>query len=113
MPRNSPLAGFKTSFIWRADDAPRFHAILVDIDHTPTHRLDSTHADFYTADGLRALARHLHPGGVFALWSDDPPEAEFLALLGEVFPYVAGELVSFDNPITGGVSTNSVYVARL
>ncbi len=97
----------------RAADAPRFHAILVDIDHTPTHRLDSTHADFYTADGLRALARHLHPGGVFALWSDDPPEAEFLALLGEVFPHVTGELVSFDNPITGGVSTNSVYVARL
>ena len=97
----------------RADDAPRFHAILVDIDHTPTHRLDSTHADFYTADGLRALARHLHPGGGFALWSDDPPEAEFLALLGEVFPHVAGELVSFDNPITGGASTNSVYVAKL
>tara|TARA_Y100000780_G_scaffold100966_1_gene91584 strand:- start:697 stop:849 length:153 start_codon:yes stop_codon:yes gene_type:complete len=50
---------------------------------------------------------------VFALWSDDPPEAEFLALLGEVFPHVAGELVSFDNPITGGASTNSVYVAKL
>ncbi|WP_294181667.1 spermidine synthase [uncultured Schumannella sp.] len=95
------------------DEASKFHAILVDIDHTPTHRLDSTHADFYTADGLRSLARHLHPGGVFALWSDDPPETEFLAVLAEVFPQVSGELVSFDNPLTGGVSTNSVYVAKL
>ena len=28
--------------------------------------------------GLRALRRLLHPGGVFALWSDDPPDEAFL-----------------------------------
>jgi spermidine synthase len=89
----------------------RYDAILVDIDHSPRHRLHPSHADLYTADGLRALARHLNPDGVFALWSDDPPEPEFLAVLAEVWRHADGHLVSFDNPLTGGVSTNSVYVA--
>jgi spermidine synthase len=91
--------------------APRYDAILVDIDHSPRHRLHPSHADLYTVDGLRSLARHLKQDGVFALWSDDPPEPEFSALLAEVWPRTEGHLVTFDNPLTGGVSTNSVYVA--
>ncbi|MFC0681049.1 hypothetical protein ACFFGH_24745 [Lysobacter korlensis] len=91
--------------------APRYDAILVDIDHSPRHRLHPSHADLYTADGLRSLARHLKQDGVFALWSDDPPEPEFTAVLAEVWTHTAGHLVAFDNPLTGGVSTNSVYVA--
>ncbi|MFC7484791.1 hypothetical protein ACFQX7_38790 [Luedemannella flava] len=43
-----------------------FHVIAVDIDHSPQHVLHPSHAGFYTADGLRHLTRHLHPGGVFA-----------------------------------------------
>ncbi|MEV0088686.1 spermidine synthase [Saccharopolyspora sp. NPDC050642] len=91
----------------------RFHAILVDIDHSPRHLLDSGHADFYTPGGLRRLAGHLHPGGVFALWSDDPPEADFAAVLAEVFETAEAHVVSFDNPYGGGKSANTVYVARL
>jgi spermidine synthase len=95
-------------------DAPgqRFHAILVDIDHTPRHVLDPSHAAFYTPTGLRRLARHLHPGGVFALWSDDPPDAEFVAALDEVFTGSEAHVVSFRNFITGGESANTVYVAH-
>jgi len=92
--------------------SPLFDAILVDIDHTPTHTLDPSHADLYTEGGLRSLARHLAPGGVFALWSDDPPAPAFLATLATVFPTVTGELITFDNPVTGGTSSNSVYLAR-
>ena len=95
-----------------ATDAPRYDAILVDIDHSPRHRLHPSHADLYTVDGLRALARHLKPDGIFALWSDDPPEPEFSVLLAEVWAHTEGHLITFDNPLTGGVSTNSVYVAR-
>ena len=95
-----------------AAEAPRYDAILVDIDHSPRHRLHPSHADLYTVDGLRSLAKHLKPEGVFALWSDDPPEPEFSAVLAEVWPRTDGHLVTFDNPLTGGVSTNSVYVAR-
>lgn len=90
----------------------RWHAILVDIDHTPSHLLHPSHAGFYTADGLGRLARFLHPGGVFALWSDDPPDPGFTALLEAVFETVEAEVVTFPNHYTGGQSANTVYVAR-
>jgi spermidine synthase len=90
----------------------RFHAILLDIDHTPRHVLHPSHSAFYTPVGLGKLARHLHPGGVFALWSDDPPDADFEAVLADVFDYSEASIVRFPNPLTGGYSTNTVYVAR-
>ena len=89
----------------------RFHAILLDVDHTPRHVLHPSHAPFYTEPGLGALRRHLRPDGVFALWSDDPPDDAFMAVLREVFPSAEAHLVSFPNPLTGGESSNSVYVA--
>jgi len=91
----------------------RYHAILVDIDHTPRHLLAPAHASFYTPEGLRGMARHLHPGGVFALWSDDPPDADFGAVLAEVFATTSARVVPFANPHTGGESTNTVYLAQL
>nr|MDT0660010.1 spermidine synthase [Micromonospora sp. DSM 115978] len=96
-------------------DAPgrRFHAILVDIDHSPRHVLHPGHATFYEPAGLRRLAGHLHPGGVFALWSDDPPDDAFTAALGEVFATSTAHVVTFPNPLTGGESANTVYVAAL
>lgn len=90
----------------------RFHAVLVDIDHTPDHVLHPSHADFYSPDGLRAVTRSLHPGGVFGLWSDDPPHDGFLAVLREVFDDVEAHVVSFANFLTGGQSACTVYVAR-
>jgi spermidine synthase len=89
----------------------RFHAILVDIDHTPRHVLHPSHAGFYTPEGLRRLARWLLPGGVFALWSDDPPDADFSAVMEQVFDTVQPHVVTFANPLTGGESANTVYVA--
>jgi spermidine synthase len=89
----------------------RFHAILVDIDHSPVNVLDSTHADLYTAAGLSRLGRRLHPGGAFGLWSDDPPDEAFRAVLGQVFATATAHVVTFANPLTGGTSANTVYVA--
>lgn len=91
---------------------PGFAAILLDVDHSPRHQLDPSHADLYRADGLRALDRHLTAGGVFALWSDDPPDADFMGELADVFDDAAAHVVDFDNPVTGGISSNTVYVAR-
>ncbi|AKU16921.1 spermidine synthase [Luteipulveratus mongoliensis] len=95
-------------------DSPgrRFDAVLLDIDHTPRHVLHPSHAAFYSADGLRLLKGQLNPGGVFALWSDDPPDDDFSALLGQVFDQSEAQVVSFANFLTGGESTNTVYVAR-
>jgi spermidine synthase len=88
------------------------HAVLLDIDHSPSHLLHPRHASFYTADGLRRLAAHLHPGGVFGLWSNDPPDDAFTALLAEVFATARAVVVEFPNPLQGRTSTNTVYVAR-
>ena len=95
-------------------DAPdrRFHAVLLDVDHSPRNVLHPSHAAFYTPDGLRRLAALLHPDGVFALWSDDPPDEAFGAVLAEVFATWQAHVVPFANPLTGGESANTVYVAR-
>jgi spermidine synthase len=86
----------------------RFHAVLLDIDHSPDSLLDPGNAAFYEEDGLRALSAHLHPGGIFALWSDDPPDGGFLDKLGAVF---ATTRAPFANPLTEGESASTVYVA--
>ena len=91
---------------------PAFDAVLLDVDHSPRHVLHPSHAPFYTTDGLRALTHVLRPGGVFALWSDDPPDPEFEAVLATVFAHPASHVVDFPNPLTGGTSANTVYVAR-
>jgi spermidine synthase len=90
----------------------RFDAVLVDIDHTPDHHLDPSHADFYTLEGLARLAPALRDDGVFALWSDDPPDEGFLDRLRTVFEQVRAEVVRFPNFYTGGESANTVYVGR-
>jgi spermidine synthase len=93
-------------------DAPeRCHAVLVDIDHTPRHLLHPSHAPFYEAAGLRRLTERLHPGGAFALWSDDPPDADFVAVVDEAIGPCEAHVVPFPNPHTGGQATNTVYVA--
>ncbi|HFA6985282.1 TPA: hypothetical protein WMP85_002250, partial [Neisseria gonorrhoeae] len=88
------------------DEPGRLHdAVLLDIDHTPHHLLHPDHAPFYSLDGLQRLRAHLRPGGVFAMWSDDPPDADFCALLEQVFDEVEAHVVAFDNFLTGGVSS--------
>jgi spermidine synthase len=97
----------------RAAPAPEavYDVILLDVDHSPRHTLDPSHADLYTAAGLESLSRHLVEGGVFALWSDDPPDAEFMATLSSVFGDGTAHVVEFENRLTGGTSSNTVYVA--
>jgi spermidine synthase len=90
-----------------------FDAFVVDIDHSPRHLLHPRHAGFYTSAGTRRLASRLRTGGVFALWSNDPPDPGYEDVLGAVFAEVRSEVVRFANPLQGGESTNTVYVARL
>lgn len=90
----------------------QFDAVLLDVDHTPRHVLHPSHAAFYEVEGLQRLRRHLRPGGVFALWSDDPPDAEFIERSRQVFAEVDAQVVEFDNFLTGGTSSNTVYVSR-
>jgi spermidine synthase len=91
----------------------RFDAVLLDVDHSPRHVLHPSHAAFYTEEGLRRLAGQLRPGGVFALWSNDPPDEAFTRTLAAVFPTATGHVVTFPNPLQGRESANTVYVATL
>ena len=90
----------------------RFDAVLLDIDHSPAFLLDPQNAAFYTDSGLRALAGHLKPGGVFGLWSNDLPDDDFTALLGTVFDRARAETVTFPNPLQGNEFTQTIYLAR-
>lgn len=99
--------------LMRREPAKLYDAILLDVDHSPRHQLNPSHADLYTVEGLTRLSGHLADGGVFALWSDDPPDSEFMARLGDVFDNPIAHIVDFDNALTGGVSSNTVYVAVL
>jgi spermidine synthase len=88
-----------------------FDAVVVDIDHSPQHLLAEGSRSFYGLGGTQQLARHLRPGGVYSLWSNDPPDPVYLKTLSQVFVDVAAEVVSFPNPLQDRDATNTVYLA--
>lgn len=93
--------------------ARRFHAILLDIDHSPAQVLNAAHRMFYETGGLQWLSRHLLPGGVYALWSNDPPDETFLQTLRSVFARAEQHVITFGNPFQDGESTNTIYIAQV
>ncbi len=105
------LATASASGFDQADPNRLVHAVLLDIDHSPSHWLEPANSAFYSASGLQGLADKLHPGGVFGLWSNDPPEEKFMHLLDSVFQSSESHVVAFANPYTGGEATNTVYLA--
>lgn len=88
----------------------RFHAILLDIDHSPTDLLNASNAAFYTTENLTIMSHQLHSKGVFAMWSQDLPDKNFIQLLETVFSRVESHVVSFYNPFQNSEATNTVYV---
>jgi spermidine synthase len=90
----------------------RFHAILLDIDHSPRALLHPRHKSFYQGKALRRLAAQVHPGGIFAMWSDDPPEEEFLQTLDLAFGSSRAHIVQFHNPLLDCDAASTVYVAH-
>lgn len=103
----APEAGFDPQHAGK-----KFDAILLDIDHSPTEYLNPANAGFYTTANLTLMAEQLVDNGVFAMWSQNPPEDDFIALLKTVFDTVESHLVPFENPFQGGIATNSVYVCK-
>jgi len=87
-----------------------FDAVLLDIDHSPRHRLADESACFYSPVGTSRLASHVAEGGVYALWSNDPPDQAYLDILAAEFTDVAAEVVAFPNPLQGREAANTVYV---
>jgi spermidine synthase len=95
-----------------SDTTRKFDAVLLDIDHSPTHFLDEKNESFYSLEGLKSLRRQLKNGGVFALWSNDPPDEEFTKHLESIFGKASSHTVEFANFYTNTKSVNSVYTAN-
>ena len=91
-------------------EIPKFDAIVVDIDHSPTHALDPRMGGSTRRRDARS-ARAARARGSVALWSNDPPDPDYTAVLEGAFERVRAEVISFPNPLQGGSSTNTVYVA--
>ena len=90
----------------------QFDAVLVDIDHSPDALLDAGNAGFYSEPGLKRLTKHLKPGGVFGLWSNEVPDAAFTARMGQVFADARAEEVTFHNPLQDKPFTQTVYLGN-
>ncbi len=105
------LAGSTEGFD-RDEPGRRFHAVLLDIDHSPRDLLNPRNASFYTRAGLEGLAAQLHPRGLFAMWSDEPPDEEFMGVIDTVFADVRAHVVTFANPLLDSESASTVYVAQ-
>lgn len=93
------------------DEGQRYHAVLLDIDHSPRHVLHPDNYAFYSVAGITRLRGRLHSDGVFALWSNDPPDDAFIAVLDEVFATSTAHVVRVENPLTGIDGSNTIYVA--
>ncbi|MDX1268215.1 MAG: hypothetical protein R3311_12710, partial [Oceanisphaera sp.] len=65
----------------------------------------------YQPDTLATMARQLRPEGVFALWSNEPPAPDFVAVLESAFSRVASHIIRFYNPFQNNEATATVYVA--
>lgn len=90
----------------------KFHAILLDIDHSPKSLLHQQNRAFYTTAGLSALAHQLHLGGIFGLWSDEPPDDQFMEVISQVFETVSSVVVPFYNPHQDRDTASTVYLAK-
>jgi hypothetical protein len=91
----------------------KVHAVLLDIDHTPSYWLNPENSRFYSTESLNAMKAKIHKGGVFGLWSDEKPDEQFVSILESVFERVETHMVYFPNPYTGEKSSNSVYIAHI
>ena len=85
--------------------------ILIDVDHAPDEPLDDSSAAFYTAAGLRAVAQHLNPGGVLAVWSTNPNPG-FEATLRSVFGAIEVEVVRWWNDLIDVDKEDTLFAAR-
>jgi spermidine synthase len=91
----------------------RFDGIFLDIDHSPDFHLNPSHAALYGEDGLTRLKRHLTGSGIFALWSNDPPDSTFLSRLDAHFTAASAEEVRFFNPLLGEDCVQTVYLGMM
>jgi len=86
--------------------ADKWDAVILDLYEGPREAYGGDRAPFYGREALATTRRALAPGGVFAVWSEDPDRA-FERRLG-----AAGFEVQRERPKSGG-PRHVVYLATL
>ncbi|MFE7808046.1 spermidine synthase [Streptomyces sp. NPDC057430] len=94
-PRNVILRTDLVDYVHTSPD--RYDALCLDIDNGPDWTVTEDNQSLYSAEGLRACARRLNPGGILAVWSAKP-SADFEE--------------SLRNAGFSGVRTEEITVAR-
>ncbi|MFC8272617.1 spermidine synthase [Streptomyces sp. NPDC057271] len=69
-PRNVILRTDLVDYVHTSPD--RYDALCLDIDNGPDWTVTEDNQSLYSAEGLRACARRLNPGGILAVWSAKP-----------------------------------------
>jgi spermidine synthase len=85
--------------------------LLIDVDHSPDHRLGDPSDGFYSQADLALAAKHLEPDGVFGLWSTSESPL-FEAELRKSFDEVRIDAIDFFNETTNSPETNWLFLAR-
>ena len=80
--------------------------------HSPRQHLGDQPGAFYTVAGLGALRAHIKPGGLFGMWSNDPPDAPFVDEMERSFRTVEVEEIRFPNPYQDREATCTLYFGR-
>jgi spermidine synthase len=99
--------GFDPNTIYR-----KFDGIFLDIDHAPDFHLNHSHAKFYGIEGMENIKYNLKDDGLFSLWSNNPPDNNFIEFLKDVFDNARAEKVTFYNSILEEDCTQTIYIAK-
>ena len=96
----------------RAPDA--CHAVLLDIDHSPaTRAAPQPRCVLHARTGCGSSPTGCTPAASSPCGPTIRRTRSSWRSLGEVFAYAQAHVVSFANPLTGGTSANTVYVATV
>ena len=90
----------------------KFDGIFLDIDHTPDFHLNPSHAKFYGIEGMENIKYNLKDNGLFSLWSNNPPDNDFVNFLIQTFGNARAEKVTFYNSILEEDCTQTIYIAK-
>ena len=89
-----------------------FDAMMVGIAHPPEVLPEASRDRFHLPAGLMAVGRRLKPDGAFGLGSSGPADARLWGRLALAFPQAWAEPVTFHNPLTDHLFTQTDCLAR-
>ena len=82
-----------------SDAGHQFYSIFAGYEHTSDFYLSASHVAFCRPDSLRRFARYLRPKDIFAQWSNQPSDDDFLTRQRSVFAGASRVKIPFHNTL--------------